>query len=75
LAEPLAVILRAVGQHLRVLEASVLVQTEKEGRVRTCRLAAEGFATLEKWVTEHRATWERRHDRLGALLAESGEWE
>jgi DNA-binding transcriptional ArsR family regulator len=38
LAEPLNITLAAVMQHLQVLEESGLVQTEKVGRVRTCRL-------------------------------------
>ena len=38
LATPLGITLTAVVQHLRVLEESGLVHTEKVGRVRTCRL-------------------------------------
>ena len=38
LAEPLPMSLPAVVQHLKVLEASGLVQSEKVGRVRTCQL-------------------------------------
>lgn len=68
LAEPLGITLTAVGQHLQVLEESGLVQTEKSGRVRTCRLEATGFEALRKWVEEHRTIWERRLDRLGEML-------
>ena len=39
LAEPLAMSLSAVVQHLNVLEASGLVRSEKRGRVRTCQIA------------------------------------
>jgi len=46
------------------------VRTEKVGRVRTCRIEPAGFATLEEWIGEHRSMWERRLDRLGALLDE-----
>ena len=38
LAEPLAISLPAVLQHLQVLEGSGLVRSEKAGRVRTCRI-------------------------------------
>jgi DNA-binding transcriptional ArsR family regulator len=62
-----------VIQHLRVLEDSGLVRTEKTGRVRTCRIEPAGFKVLEQWVGERRATWERRFDRLGDLLAEPEE--
>ena len=69
LAEPLAITLAAVVQHLQVLEESGLVQTEKVGRVRTCRLAAAGLSAAEKWIGDRRSMWERRLDRLGDLLA------
>ena len=73
LAAPLDITLTAVVQHLQVLEESGLVHTEKLGRVRTCRLQPAAFSVLERWIAEHRSTWERRLDRLGDLLAESGE--
>ena len=75
LATPLGITLTAVVQHLRVLEESGLVHTEKVGRVRTCRLDTAGFSALERWIADRRSTWERRLDRLGDLLAESDEGE
>ena len=44
LAEPLEMTLAAVVQHLQVLEESGLVQTEKLGRVRTCRIEPAGLS-------------------------------
>jgi DNA-binding transcriptional ArsR family regulator len=70
LAKPLAITLAAVVQHLQILELSGLVRTEKIGRVRTCQIEADGFSVAEKWISERRAIWERRFDRLGDLLAE-----
>jgi DNA-binding transcriptional ArsR family regulator len=70
LAERLAITVTAVGQHLRILEKSGLAATEKVGRVRTCRVEAKGFAALDAWVGQQRATWERRLDRLGEVLQE-----
>jgi len=72
LATPLDITPTAVIQHLQVLEEGGLVQTEKIGRVRTCRLETAGFSALEQWVRDHRSMWERRLDRLGDLLDESG---
>jgi DNA-binding transcriptional ArsR family regulator len=69
LAEPLNVTLAAVVQHLQVLEESGLVQTEKVGRVRTCRIESAGLDVAEKWIGERRSMWERQLDRLGDLLA------
>ncbi|MGH9510635.1 MAG: ArsR/SmtB family transcription factor [Terriglobales bacterium] len=73
LAGPLDITLTAVVQHLQILEESGLVFTEKLGRVRTCRIDTPGFSALEQWIADHRTLWERRLDRLGELLAESGE--
>ncbi len=73
LAEPLAISLAAVVQHLQVLERSGLVRTAKLGRVRTCRIEPKGFSMLDRWLAERRTAWERRLDRLGELLAEPEE--
>jgi len=73
LAEPLGITLAAVVQHLQVLEESGLIQTEKVGRVRTCRLEPGGLSVIEKWIGDRRTTWERQLDRLGELLAERDE--
>jgi DNA-binding transcriptional ArsR family regulator len=75
LADPLPMSLPAVVQHLQVLEASGLVQSEKVGRVRTCRIAPGGLRPVERWIAERRATWERRLDRLGDYLADEPETE
>lgn len=70
LAKPLDMTLSAVVQHLAVLETSGLVRSEKVGRVRTCRVEPAALRLAEQWITDRRATWERRLDRLGDLLAE-----
>jgi DNA-binding transcriptional ArsR family regulator len=75
LATPLDITLTAVVQHLKVLEESGLVHTEKVGRVRTCRLETAGLSALQQWIDERRSLWERRLDRLGELLAEPDEGE
>jgi DNA-binding transcriptional ArsR family regulator len=69
LAQPLAMSLPAVLQHLQVLETSGLVRSEKAGRVRTCRIQPAALRTAETWLTRRRAGWERRLDRLGDFLA------
>jgi DNA-binding transcriptional ArsR family regulator len=70
LAKPLDISLAAVVQHLQILEKSGLVHTEKVGRVRTCRMESRGLQVAEKWIDERRVLWEKRLERLGALLAE-----
>lgn len=73
LAEPLGITLTAVTQHLQILAEARLVHTEKIGRVRTCRIERAGFRALERWIRDHRTAWERKLDRLGALLDEQDE--
>jgi DNA-binding transcriptional ArsR family regulator len=75
LAAPLPMSLPAVVQHLQVLEASGLVESEKVGRVRTCRLVVKRLDTVQDWIDERRRTWERRLDRLGDYLDEQAKKE
>ena len=70
MAEPFDVTLAAVVQHLQVLEECGLVQTEKVGRVRSCRIEPAGLDAMEEWIRDRRSIWERRLDRLGDLLGE-----
>jgi DNA-binding transcriptional ArsR family regulator len=70
LAEPLAMTLSAVVQHLAVLESCGVVRSEKIGRSRTCRLEPAGLRLAEDWFAGQRALWEARLDRLGEILAD-----
>jgi len=73
LAEPLPMSMSAVVQHLKVLEASGLVRSQKTGRVRTCRIEPQALSLAEQWINARRKTWEDRFDRLGAFLAETAQ--
>jgi len=66
IARPLAMSLPAVLQHLRLLEESGLVSSEKKGRVRTCRIRPDALAATESWIAERRREWESRVDRFEA---------
>jgi len=70
IAKPLDMSLPAVLQHLQLLEASGLVDSEKAGRVRTCRINRAALKSAEQWIAQRRSAWERRLDRLGHYLAE-----
>lgn len=71
LAKPLPMSLPAVMLHLKVLEESGLVKSEKVGRVRTCRIEPQMLSQAERWISERRQMWERNLDRLGAFLEET----
>lgn len=73
LAEPFTMSLPAVMQHLKILEASGLVRSEKIGRVRTCRIAPDGLTAAERWFAGRRASLERQFDGLADYLAATEE--
>ena len=70
LARPLPISLPAVLQHLKSLEASGLVASEKNGRVRTVRLERKALTAAEGWLASRRQEWETRLDRFEAHLHE-----
>ncbi len=55
-------------RHLQVLEEAGLVETSKDGRVRSCMLVPEALAPMQSWLEEQRAIWEGRLDRLDAYV-------
>jgi DNA-binding transcriptional ArsR family regulator len=70
LAQPLAMSLAAVVQHVQILEACGVVKTEKVGRTRTCRIEPAAMTAAEQWINDRRRGWEARLDRLGDILNE-----
>ena len=68
LSEPFAMAMPTLLQHIRVLEMSGLIETEKIGRVRTCSLQAEVLTGTEQWLASQRAVWEQRLDRMEAYV-------
>jgi DNA-binding transcriptional ArsR family regulator len=70
LAALLGVTVAATVQHLRVLQDSELVRSEKVGRVRTCQIDPAGLRNAEAWLQRQRTAWEHRLDRLGAVIDE-----
>jgi len=53
--------LNGVKKHVGILEVAGLVETERVGRVRECRLGSA--ATLDQageWIEVHRRAWEGR---------------
>jgi DNA-binding transcriptional ArsR family regulator len=68
LAKPFEMALPSLMKHIRILESSGLVASEKIGRVRTCSLKTEALETIEDWLAAQREVWERRLDRLDAYV-------
>ena len=70
LAEPYAMSLQAVSQHIRVLERCGLISQGRHRQTRPCRLEPAVLAEAESWIEQSRRTWSDRMDRLEAHLAE-----
>ena len=68
LAAPFDMALPSFLQHLKVLERSGLVSSQKAGRVRTYRLSPRPLKAAEGWLSQHRANWDRRLDQLDRYL-------
>ena len=75
LAQPLAMSLAAVLQHVQVLEASGLVRSQKVGRTRTCSINPAALNSAEHWISQRRALTERRLDQLGEYLKQTASQE
>ncbi len=69
LARPFDMALPSFLQHLRRLEEAGLIASEKQGRVRTCRLMTGALAPARDWMMAQRLLWEGRLDRLEDYLA------
>jgi DNA-binding transcriptional ArsR family regulator len=68
LAAPFDMALPSFVEHLKVLERSGLVRSQKVGRVRTYQLVPERLRLAEDWLTTQRTLWERRLNQLDDYL-------
>jgi DNA-binding transcriptional ArsR family regulator len=60
--------LTGMKKHVQVLEDAGLVETEKLGRVRTCRLGRQRLTAEAEWIRTYAEMVDARLDRLGAYL-------
>ncbi|RJF82084.1 transcriptional regulator [Azospirillum cavernae] len=68
LAEPFGMALPSFMAHLKLLEDSGLMVSEKRGRVRLCRFDPAPVRAAEHWLAEQRRLWETRLDQLDGYL-------
>ncbi len=69
LAEPFDMSLTAVSKHLRVLSEAGLVDIEKRGRTRHCKLRGAPIKEAVDWLSKYEAFWIDRFDALARHLA------
>jgi DNA-binding transcriptional ArsR family regulator len=68
LARPFGIALPTVLEHVRILEETRLLTTEKVGRVRECTLGPERLDEARQWIETFRM-WERRLDALDRYVS------
>ena len=75
LAAPFQMALPSFLKHVRVLERSGLIRTEKAGRVRTCELLRHALIEAEDWISQQRELWEARTERMARFVEQLHEKE
>lgn len=70
LAERFHMSLTGMKKHVGILEQAGLVETEKKGRVRTCKLGPRRLETETAWIESYRQLWDRRFDALEVVVQE-----
>ena len=73
IAQPFAMSLPAVSQHLKVLEHAGLILRGRNGQRRPCQLRPEGLAEAMAWLNFTRNAWEARFDRLARFLDDTSQ--
>jgi DNA-binding transcriptional ArsR family regulator len=70
LVKPFELTQPAISQHLKVLENAGLITRRVEGTKRPCRLAKEGVAEIDQWLSMLRKVLAKNYDRLDDILAD-----
>src|SRR5881296_2314269 len=70
LAKPFTMSQPAISKHLKVLERAGLISRGRDAQRRPRRLEAKPLAEATEWLENYRRFWERRFQRLDALLDE-----
>jgi DNA-binding transcriptional ArsR family regulator len=68
LADAFDMTLTGMKKHVQILEDAGLVDSEKVGRVRTCRLGSRRLAKEAAWIARYEKMLNDRFDRLEEFL-------
>jgi DNA-binding transcriptional ArsR family regulator len=68
LADQFSMTPTGMKKHVALLEEAGLVTTEKQGRVRMCRLTPLGLSDVATWIEARRALWNDRFDALDGVF-------
>jgi DNA-binding transcriptional ArsR family regulator len=69
LAEPYAMSMQAISQHIRVLERCGMISQGRHRQTRPCRLEPAALEAALSWIEESRRVWSERMDRLETHLS------
>jgi DNA-binding transcriptional ArsR family regulator len=69
LADTFEMTLTGMKKHVAVLEQAGLVETEKIGRVRTCKVGRQ-LHEVTAWLDRYHQLWEARFDALDEVVEE-----
>ena len=69
-AEPFPMSLNAVSKHIRVLEASGVIERHKKGRDHILSINARSLDEVDGWIERTRRYWDERLDAMERLLLE-----
>jgi len=69
-AEPFHMSLNAVSKHIRVLEASGVVERHRKGRDHILSINTRSLDEVDGWIERTRRYWEERLDAMERLLRE-----
>ena len=69
-AEPFPISLNAVSKHIRVLEASGVVERRRRGRDHILSINARSLDEVDGWIERMRRFWEAQLDAMERLLRE-----
>jgi DNA-binding transcriptional ArsR family regulator len=69
-AEPFHMSLNAVSKHIRVLEASGVVERHRKGREHILSINTRSLDEVDGWILRMRGYWEERLDAMERLLRE-----
>ena len=69
-AEPFQMSLNAVSKHIRVLEASGVVERHRKGRDNILSINTRSLDEVDGWIDWMRCYWKERLDAMERLLGE-----
>ncbi len=58
----------AISKHLKILKECGLVEIQKQGRERYCKIQPKNLIEVADWVNQYRALWEEKLDSFEKYL-------